>query len=140
MKSLVLMTFFGTLCGAASASCNLDATQAWSRVAAAGRPMVGYVQLKNTGLTAVAITAARSASFGAIEIHETQTTDGVSRMRRLKSIDLPAKETAELRPGGKHLMLFRAAKTFKAGEKFTLTLQCETGEQAIEFEVRETAP
>jgi periplasmic copper chaperone A len=124
----------------ASASCKLAATQAWSRVAASGRPMVGYVQLKNTGDTAVTITGARSTSFGAIELHETQTVDGVSRMSRLKSVEVPAEGSIALRPGGKHFMLFRAANTFKAGDRYSLTVLCEKAEQSIEFEVRETAP
>ena len=39
-------------------------------------------------------------------MHETETTDGVSRMRPLERLIVAPGQTVTLAPGGKHLMLY----------------------------------
>jgi copper(I)-binding protein len=42
-----------------------------------------------------------------IELHSTETVDGMSRMVKLETLDLPAGEPVTLEPGGMHLMVIR---------------------------------
>lgn len=67
----------------------------------------GYFSLTNTTGKAIVITGVVSPQFAAVEMHETVLQDGVSRMRRLDTITLPARETIVFAPGAKHLMLMR---------------------------------
>ena len=68
---------------------------------------VGYVEIENTGHQVITLKAVHSEMAGAIELHETQETDGMMRMRRLPSLSIPAQSEVDLQPNGKHLMFFR---------------------------------
>lgn len=77
------------------------------------RPMPGmqmsagfFVITNNTGETA-RITKVTSPQFEAVEVHETTIVDGVSRMRELDALEIPARSSVVLERGGKHLMLLR---------------------------------
>ncbi len=57
-----------------------------------------------------------------LELH-THVKDGdVFRMRKVEAIDVPAHGTAELKPGGDHVMLIGVADVLKAGATVPLTL------------------
>ena len=73
-----------------------------------GRNMsAGFLVLTNNTDTDNRITAATSPQFGAVEIHETTIEEGVSRMRELEVLLVPAAGSVTLERGGKHLMLMR---------------------------------
>lgn len=73
-----------------------------------GRHMsAGYLVLTNNTDEPLRISGVASPQFGSVEIHETTVTDGVSRMRRLEQLVVPAHGSVTLRRGGKHLMLMR---------------------------------
>ena len=67
----------------------------------------GFLVLTNNTDTDIRITAATSPQFGAVEIHETTIEEGVSRMRELEVLLVPAAGSVTLERGGKHLMLMR---------------------------------
>ena len=67
---------------------------------------VGYGVLENHTDGEVVVSGVTSAHTSSIEFHTTVVVDGLSRMRRLKSIALAPGEGHELRTGGDHLMLF----------------------------------
>jgi copper(I)-binding protein len=84
-----------------------------------GRQMsAGYFVLTNNTDEAIVIDAVTSPQFGAVEIHETTLEDGISRMRRIEELVVPAHGSVTLERGGKHLMLMRAQ-----GASETITLQ-----------------
>jgi copper(I)-binding protein len=59
-------------------------------------------------------------------------------MQQVMSLELPAGETVELKPGGYHVMLIGLAAPLEVGETFDLTLDFETAEdQVVTVEVRE---
>jgi copper(I)-binding protein len=115
---------------------------AWIREAPpTAHARAGYVRLHNPGAAAVALVAARSEAFGAIELHESFERDGVMRMRRRQSIEVPAGGEVRLAPGGLHLMLFRAQKSLPDGTVVEITLEFDDGSAlAVPFEVRREAP
>lgn len=73
-----------------------------------GRHMsAGFLVLENNTDTDIRVTGVTSPQFGAVEIHETTIEDGVSRMRELEALVVPANGSVTLERGGKHLMLMR---------------------------------
>lgn len=87
------------------------------------RVRAGYLVLENTGAVDLVVTGARSAAFGAIEIHTmVEGEGGAMRMRRVPELVVPAGGRVELQPGGLHLMLFRAQRPLAAGETVTVEL------------------
>ena len=75
----------------------------------------GFGRIDNRCPQPVTIVSAKSASYGDIELHESRTVDGVSRMRQLKELRIAPKEAATLKPGGMHLMLMDPTSPLKPG-------------------------
>ena len=74
-----------------------------------GRHMsAGFFTLTNNTDEVISITGVDSPQFARVEIHETTMTDGVSRMRKLDVLEVPAQSSVVLQRGGKHLMLIQA--------------------------------
>ena len=103
------------------------------------RMLAGYMQLKNTGDEDIRIVDARSdALFGRVEIHRSETIDGMSRMRRIPVLEIPAGGEAILERGGLHLMLMRPERVPVSGETVTIELLNDADEVilTVEAEVR----
>jgi copper(I)-binding protein len=74
-----------------------------------GAPMAAaYFDVLNPGATAIELRAVTSPFFSSIEMHETREEDGMSRMRQIEQVAIPAGSSASFEPGGKHLMLMGA--------------------------------
>jgi len=73
----------------------------------AGGMSAGYFTLRNHTDATIEITRVTSPQFGRVEIHETRTEDGVSRMRPVDALTVPPGGEVRLEPGGKHLMLMQ---------------------------------
>jgi periplasmic copper chaperone A len=80
-----------------------------------------------------------SASAGisrSVELHSMAMEGDVMRMRQVDSIDIPAGQTVELKPGGLHIMFIGLKQTLKNGSRFPLTLRFEkAGEVKVEMRV-----
>lgn len=92
------------------------------------RMSAGYLALTNNSDAEIRITSFDSPQFEAVELHATETTDGVARMRALPEIAILPGETVRLAPGGIHLMLMgpllpleRVTLNFYAGEDLLLS-------------------
>jgi copper(I)-binding protein len=87
--------------------------------------LAGFARIVNPCAAAATIVSASAEGFGAVEIHETRTVDGISRMRRVPELEIPARGAVALAPGGLHLMLMRPAAAPRAGVpvpvRFTLS-------------------
>jgi hypothetical protein len=107
---------------------------------------VYFRAIENTGKAQDRLLGARTALADSVEIHRSDMTDGVMRMRALDALDLPAGAKVQLRHGGEgvHLMLLGLRKPLKVGDKFALTLRFEkAGEREVEVWVqqpRDSAP
>ena len=76
-----------------------------------GRNMsAGFFVIANNTDESIRITSVTSPQFESVEIHETTVTDGISRMRKLEELLVPAQGSVTLERGGKHLMLMRPRK------------------------------
>ena len=57
-----------------------------------------------------------------VELHAHIMSDGVMRMRRVDAVPVPGGGSAELKPGGRHVMLIGLRAPLKEGGTFPLTL------------------
>jgi copper(I)-binding protein len=84
------------------------------------------MRLRNAG-AADRVVGASSPVAGRIEMHVTLREGDVMKMREMKSFEIPAGGSFELKPGGAHLMLLDLKRPLKKGEKVPLTLKLEKG-------------
>lgn len=85
-----------------------------------GRDMrAGYLVLTNNTDAAIIINGVTSPHFGVVELHESTIDNGISRMRQIEELVVPAHGSVTLERGGKHLMLMRSQE---ANETVTLQL------------------
>jgi copper(I)-binding protein len=101
---------------------------AWVREARpGGRTNAGYLTLVNVGDKDVVLSGVQSEAFERVEIHEMTKVDGLTRMRALKELLIPAGSHVQLKPGGKHLMLINASERLKTGQVVELKLIFRSG-------------
>lgn len=97
----------------------------------------GFVQIANQGNQDDRLVAIRSGFAKTIEIHETKMNNGVMEMRAIESLPLKAGTTAELRPGGMHIMFMDVMNPVGAGDTVEAVLDFEHApDQTVTFEVQ----
>ncbi len=100
-----------------------------------------YVQIENGTTSGQRLIGALTAVAERVELHQTEITDDVARMRPLEGIELPSGSTLEIAPVGYHLMLVELQQDLQAGDTFPLTLKFASGQQLeIEVQVQMNAP
>jgi copper(I)-binding protein len=99
----------------------LVATDAWVRAPAPGQKVAGAYMNLTSGVDAALVGVASPAAARA-ELHSMKLDAGVMKMRPVERIDLPAKQTVKLAPGGMHVMLVDLTRPLKEGDKVPLTL------------------
>ena len=95
-----------------------------------------FAALENQGAQADRLLRASTPVAARVELHSGDIgADGVMRMREKEAIDVPAKATVTLRPGGgDHLMLMEIKQPLVAGDRFPMTLEFERAGK-VEVEV-----
>ncbi|MEJ7934609.1 copper chaperone PCu(A)C [Sphingobium sp. AN558] len=66
-----------------------------------------------------------------VEMHESMSAGGMTKMAPLSSVDIPAKATVAFAPGGKHLMLWGVNDTAIGRGKMTLTFLLANGDRLL---------
>ncbi len=139
LLSLVLVFILAACAPAAGsgeavvAKSGIEIYDPWVRAAAmkedAGEGMHGggavtgaFMLIKNTGSQADMLLSASSEAAADVQIHETSMQDGVMSMAEVPGIDIPAAGTAELQPGGYHIMLIGLKQELKVGDAVMITL------------------
>ena len=99
-----------------------------------------YLTISNRGEQAITVTGASTSLAGTVEIHTTREIDGYMRMEQLQDLSVPAGQSAQLAPGGTHLMLMELATMPAPGETVRLCLELATGDAiCTEADVRKSA-
>lgn len=103
----------------------------------AGAHTAAYLTIANRGDVADELVAVRTDAGERVELHETQAgDDGLMRMIEQPSIEIPARTSVELVPGGLHVMVFEA-RPLDEGDAVTLELDfAEVGTVEVEARVR----
>lgn len=122
-------------------ACAPRVVDGWLRAPPVPMPMMGgFARIENPCAGDAAIVGARSEAFGSVELHETRVVDGVSRMREVPSLAVPAGVAVELRPGGLHLMLMQPVEPLDAGDLARIEFVLADGRSfSADFEVRAAA-
>ncbi len=100
---------------------------AWIRLLPAGLPAGGYAVISNTGDAPHTVTSASSTDYASVMLHHSSEKNGVSQMRMVKALTIPAHGKLTLAPGGYHLMFMHATGAVHAGDKVTVTLHFADG-------------
>jgi copper(I)-binding protein len=107
--------------------CAPRVTDGWIRVTPGGSMLAGYARIENACASTASIVGASSPAFADTSIHETTLQGGMSRMRPVPRLQVPAHGDVALRPGGVHLMLMQPAAALKAGDTVEIDFALEDG-------------
>jgi len=111
----------------ATAAQQVQASRAWIRVLPGVLPAGAYVTLRNDGGQAAQLTGAKSSSYAQVMLHQSSMSGGMSRMRGVESLAIPAHGQVVLAPAGYHLMLMHAVAPVVPGTRVRLTLEFSDG-------------
>ncbi|WP_374031158.1 copper chaperone PCu(A)C [Bdellovibrio bacteriovorus] len=95
----------------------------------------GYGVITNTTDKEVTVTVEKIEPFKAVEMHETVEKDGRMSMQKVEKLTIPAKKSAELKPGGNHIMLFDPTREVKADETLKVSLKVNGKIESFDFKV-----
>lgn len=116
------------LLAACSPDCTPVVRDGWVRWLPMDMPMAaGFGRIDNPCRTPVTIVAASSPRFAGISLHETRIDEGISRMRVVRELLVPAGETVLLQPGGLHLMLMQPQSALQQGETIQIDFVLKDG-------------
>lgn len=123
---------------ASGGACAVRMVGGWVRTPPVAMPMMaGFGRIENACSAAVAVVAVRSDAFADVSLHETRIVDGVSRMRAVPRLAVPAGGSVELKPGGLHLMLMQPRGALTPGDSIEVVLELEGGQtRTVQLEVR----
>jgi periplasmic copper chaperone A len=123
----------------AVAAGSIQVAQAWSRpTPPIGAMAAVYLTITNSGAKADRLLGATTPAAVSAEINETRLEGGVSKMRRLASLEISPGQTLRLTPGALHIMLLDIVRPFKAGALYPLTLTFrDAGAVTVEVRVRD---
>ncbi len=100
----------------------ISVSDAWAPPSLSQAAGVAYITIRNAGsddaLTRVEATTVTTQAE--LHTHE-KSEDDVMRMRKLDKLDIAAKSTVSMQPGGEHIMLIGLEKPLLDGESFALT-------------------
>jgi periplasmic copper chaperone A len=108
----------------------------WARPTVAGQSGGGGFLKITGGSTPDRLVSASAGVAKVVELHTMEMDGNVMRMRQIPAIEVPAGETVELKPGGRHIMFMGLTQTLKAGDSFPMTLRFEkAGEVKVDVKV-----
>jgi periplasmic copper chaperone A len=117
---------------------SLEINDLWVRGSVPGQTNgAGYMQINNPTGVSDRLVSAQSDASNRLELHTVITENGVAKMRQVPGIDVPAKGSAKLAPGGFHLMFLQLTGPFKQGDSVPVVLKFEkAGEVRVNFTVK----
>ena len=125
--SICVLSFFSHTVFA-KASDDITINKAYVRTVPPGQPnSAAFMQFTNSSDKAHSVVNASSNVSKIVELHTHTHEDGMMQMRRIDEIDIPAKGSTSLQPGGLHIMLIKLHNGLKIGQDVALTLEFADG-------------
>lgn len=126
-SALMLVALFTMPVWAAPNASTITLSNAWAPPSLSQAAGVAYLTIENTGAADSMTRVEAKQVTTQAELHtHTQTADGVMQMRKLDALEIPAKSTVVLQPGGHHIMLIGLEKPLLDGKVFDLTCSFKT--------------
>ena len=111
---------------------NIDIQSPWSRELPPTSPNGAvYLTLTNHGTQPDKLLSASTDVAELVEIHSHILEDGMMKMRRVESVDLPPHKAVLFSPGGYHFMLIGLKRPLEADDRFQLLLEFEQNSQVL---------
>ena len=119
---------------------NVTIAGPWSREMPPNAPNgAAYFRVENRGGEPDRIVSVRTDIAEAVELHTHELKDGMMKMRRVESVEVPAGGEAVFKPHGLHVMLFGLKQPLVDGESFDLTVVFEkAGEIDLSVDIKRT--
>jgi copper(I)-binding protein len=96
-----------------------------------------YMVMRNEGREDDRLVGVTGDAAEFVEIHTTETRDGVTMMARIPGLDIPGGEEVVLERGSFHIMLMNLNQDLNEGDTVTVELQFEKSDpQTVTAEVR----
>ena len=116
----------------------IEANRAWGRATAPGQEVGAvYMTIRNESGENDRLVGGSTPAARAVEIHAMRMDGAIMRMRPQDGLDVPAGGTAQLEPGGTHLMLVGLKAPLRAGQTIPLTLDfANAGRKQVRVKVR----
>ena len=145
---LIILSTVLSACAQAPEGVHIEIQSPWVRAASVidassgmndmgGITSAAYMVIQNPGTEADTLIGVRSDIAEIVELHTSQTKNGVTMMSAVESVPIPARGKVELKPGGLHIMIIKLKKDLMAGETVSLTLIFEkSGEIQVEAEIK----
>ncbi len=112
-------------------------TQAWIRLLPGNLPAGGYAELANDAAEPLVLRDIQSALYASAMLHQSNSDGGMSRMKMIDQLPLPAHARVTLSPGGYHIMLESPTAPVKVGDDIPLRFEFTDGSVATaHFTVR----
>lgn len=93
-----------------------------AKVPASSPNTAAFFVLHNPGPRPLALVKASSPVANATELHEMRMAGGKAQMRMVQRIEIPARDSVALAPGGTHVMLIGLKAPLPAGTRVPLRL------------------
>jgi copper(I)-binding protein len=139
MRSLVLYLVGPAGLGAAALMAILSTAPAAERLVAenawvpwappAIKVHAAYMTVANHGAADQVIVGADSPDYERAELHVSSTRDGLSEMRAVDRIAVPAGKHIAFAPGGTHIMLINPKRTTAVDDRVRVVLRLQGGEK-----------
>ena len=90
-----------------------------------GGTSAAYLTLRNKGKETDRLINVQSDVAEFAEIHTSQTTQGVTSMEKVDSVEIPTQGKVVMEPGGMHIMLIGLKRDLRPVDTIQLTLEFE---------------
>jgi copper(I)-binding protein len=105
-------------------------TDVWARETVPGtNSSAMFATLQNTTRKPTQLVSVQVTGVEKAELHTHNQDGGMMRMRRVTSIDVGARTSVTLAPGGFHVMLFQLKKPLRAGSNVPVVFNFSNGEK-----------
>ena len=100
----------------------IEIIQAWARPASAGANSAVYLRIFNGSNQADTLVSIDAGIATQAEVHESFEENGLSSMRSVNQLVIPADSSVSLAPGGYHIMLKQLNQQVAVGDSLSLQL------------------
>jgi copper(I)-binding protein len=129
LRTLSILTAVA-LCSPALAQAPMTVENAWIPLSAPGLQVhAAYMTILNHGAADQDILAATSPDYERTELHRSVIENGVSTMRTVERVTVPANGCVELAPAGLHLMLIGPQRPLVPDSHVHIVLRLSGGEE-----------
>jgi len=128
MKQLLIAAIILFSVHAVASDLTFEVSNAWAKPTIAGKNLTAaFFDLKNTGDKPIKLEGV-SIQNGIAEIHNTIEENGISKMRQMDFVEIPAGQTINFKPRAMHIMLTNLKNPINEGDKVKLSLHFNNDE------------